>query len=649
MSSEGSIFDDDYDDYCSDGLDSDDLFEFDFDSDELSEKSVDTEGEMQHDEKNLQQETALRNALHQWALKFHVTLVALTALLLLLKPFLLFSLPSDARTLMGTVRNVKIVKLAGGEYHYFGLERAAVAILRDYSRERKEVKELKLTFNIDGLPISHSGTEGFWLISCSEQNSKKVYLVAAFYGPKKPSDANEFIEEFVRELTALCNNGLREKQVLISCSALICDAPAKSFILYLKGHTGYNSCSKCLIKGEYISRKSKRNGKERNGTVCFPGIGPFRMKTDEGFSQNVYEEYDTGKETLLKIIPNFGCISCVPLDYMHLILLGVVKKLIRLWIMGPLSVRLGATDVTKISKILLILKKSTPMEFNRKPRSLAEFTHWKATEFRTFLLYTGPVALKNILKPEMYDNFVLLHTAVSMLVSECYVQTSENIDKCQKMFEDFVLGFQRIYGKQYVSHNVHNLLHICSDVKKNGALDKFSAFKFENEMSSIKRMVRKGHKPLEQIARRYSEREKFEQPLMEKSYSLIAEHNNGPLSRDCLNIKKQYKRLKYKDLTIDCTTPKDNSILLKDGTFCAVKNIVVSHINDILFIVKPFLKTNYSLYSNPDSRNIDIYIAANSRKSEFATPISNLRSKVWRIPSNEGIIFLPLRHTPSTN
>lgn len=238
------------------------------------------------------------------------------------------------------------------------------------------------------------------------------------------------------------------------------------------------------------------------------------------------------------------------------------------------------------------------MEFNRKPRSISEFTNWKATEFRTFLLYTGPVALKNIIKAEMYEHFLLLHTAVSILVSEYYDQNSENIDTCQKMLEQFVLGFQSIYGKQYVSHNVHNLLHICSDVKKYGVLDKFSAFKYKNKMSSIKRMVRKVHKPLEQIAKRYSEREKAEQSQIKEAYSLINLHNSGPLTKDCLNIKKQYKILKNKDLTIDCTKPKDSCIFLKDGTFGTVKNIVVSQTNNILFIVKPFVLEKQFIYES---------------------------------------------------
>ena len=34
----------------------------------------------------------------------------------------------------------------------------------------------------------------------------------------------------------------------------ICDAPARSFILCVKGHSGYFGCTKCIKQGEYIGR-----------------------------------------------------------------------------------------------------------------------------------------------------------------------------------------------------------------------------------------------------------------------------------------------------------------------------------------------------------------------------------------------------------
>ena len=162
----------------------------------------------------------------------------------------------------------------------------------------------------------------------------------------------------------------------------------------------------------------QRKNSKRSGRVCFPGIGPFNLKNDEDFARNVYNDFD--EETILKAIPFFGGISSVPLDYMHLVLLGVVKKLISLWLLGPLKVRLSATQVNKITKSLLTLRWSIPSEFVRKPRTLQEYRFWKASEFRTFLLYTGPVVLKNILPATMYFNFIMLHSAVTILISDTH-------------------------------------------------------------------------------------------------------------------------------------------------------------------------------------------------------------------------------------
>lgn len=264
--------------------------------------------------------------------------------------------------------------------------------------------------------------------------------MAAFFGNEKPKDSNEFFKEFVEELYHLIIHKLKDKSVSVVCEAIICDAPAKSYAFNLKGHTGYDSCPKCEIGGVYATTKVKGKAKNRKrGAVCFPGTGPFKMKTDNGFIQNLYEDFDSGKETILKNIPHFGCITSVPLDYMHLLLLGVTKKLIRLWTSGPPSVKVDSKVIEKITKKLLIVRNSTPSEFARKPRSINEYTKWKATEFRTFLLYTGPVVLKNIfLDDDRYENFLLLHTAISILVNEKRLQSLMNIDYCQELLIEFM-------------------------------------------------------------------------------------------------------------------------------------------------------------------------------------------------------------------
>jgi len=75
---------------------------------------------------------------------------------------------------------------------------------------------------------------------------------------------------------------------------------------------------------------------------------------------------------------------------MHLTCLGVVKKLIMLWLGNikgsPISVRLQNQKVQEISGNLLFLKSSMTSDFSRFPRGLNEVPRWKATEFRLFLL-----------------------------------------------------------------------------------------------------------------------------------------------------------------------------------------------------------------------------------------------------------------------
>ncbi|KAG0439009.1 hypothetical protein HPB47_016785, partial [Ixodes persulcatus] len=92
-------------------------------------------------------------------------------------------------------------------------------------------------------------------------------------------------------------------------------------------------------------------------------------------------------------------VSLFPTEYMHLICLGAMRRLLRNWVYQEHGT-------------------SQPCPcFQRKQRSTEELDRWKATEFRTFLLYVGPVLLKPLLTNKQYEHFLMFHVAVKILIS----------------------------------------------------------------------------------------------------------------------------------------------------------------------------------------------------------------------------------------
>lgn len=57
-------------------------------------------------------------------------------------------------------------------------------------------------------------------------------------------------------------------------------------------------------------------------------------------------------------------------------------------------------------------------------------------------------------------------------------------------FEKIVQDFPDLYGRENVSYNIHNMLHVENCFKEYGGLMNISAYKFENYLKIIKRSVK---------------------------------------------------------------------------------------------------------------------------------------------------------------
>lgn len=72
---------------------------------------------------------------------------------------------------------------------------------------------------------------------------KKVFPIGIFHGNSKPKSSDDFLADFVSEAKELIQNGIILNNISkrVSISMVVCDAPAKSFILKIKGHSGFSS------------------------------------------------------------------------------------------------------------------------------------------------------------------------------------------------------------------------------------------------------------------------------------------------------------------------------------------------------------------------------------------------------------------------
>jgi len=159
----------------------------------------------------------------------------------------------------------------------------------------------------------------------------------------------------------------------------------------IKSHGGYFGCDKCTQEGEWC------------GKVIYPET-TATLRKDVHFDEMADDHHHLGPSALSSL--PIGMVSGFPLDYMHLVCLDVMRRLLLCWLKGPLVVRLCARKVEQPSQNLIRMIPFIPREFSRKPRSVSDVLRWKATELRQFLLYTGPVALLNVLPESLYQNFL---------------------------------------------------------------------------------------------------------------------------------------------------------------------------------------------------------------------------------------------------
>jgi len=422
----------------------------------------------------------ISDKLRSWVIKYNVSHNCCNSLLKLMKSEGL-KVPNDIRTLMKTPKTHNIVNISNGSYIHLGIENMLLPILNKNNADIYiPYHVIKIGINIDGLPISRSSKSQLWPILISVLNFKElinnVMAVGIYHGDKKPNSIEEFMNPFVLDLLSIMNSGLNVNGTLmkLEISNIVCDAPAKSFLLNVKSHNAYFGCTSCLEEGTYVSHR-----------VVFPGTDST-LRTDYSFRNRLNEDYYKGPSPL-ELLP-IDIVDTVCLDYMHNVCLGVTKRLVELWVKGKKDIRMVDDNIQEVNNALLKKRDYVPSEFCRLPRPLGDIEFWKATELRFFLLYSSPIVLKGKLKKKQYSHYLLLVFAIRILLctETCYT-LNEN---AEFLLKKFVQEYPMLYGEHFISYNVHSLIHLPKFVKVHGSLDNFSCFRYENYLQKIKNCLK---------------------------------------------------------------------------------------------------------------------------------------------------------------
>ncbi|KYN01402.1 hypothetical protein ALC62_07806, partial [Cyphomyrmex costatus] len=468
------------------------------------------------------------NELRKWAVACNISLIHLDKLLQILRKRLLPQLPKSATTFLNTlkatynIKSMKGVKEHIGEYVYLGIRNGLDNCIDSNVHKNNTIY---LQINVDGASPYHSSTKQLWPILCKVIYDPDIYSpfpVTLYYGDTKPGNIDEYLNDFIEEINLLQKDGIYidEQKYAVQLKHIICDIPARKFLKQIKGHCGYAACER------YQSFREQRQ-----------------------------EEHHTNISPLLRIQPPIDLIYAFPLDYMHLCCLGIVKRFYVMdLVFNKTAVKLKSSLREELFKQITSIKYFVPDEFQRKPRPFVP--NMKASELRFLVLYAGPVIFKNILNPNLYDHFLLLHVALRILCMK----------NAQSYLKKYFLLLPQFYGEESHVLNAHYLLHLADDVQLEHTLNDISAFPFENQLRLMNKLLRTANKPLAQICRRIHEKNIINKKVTIQPVLSIIRQTKVPDNRQLL------LKLRYKNFSISAKQP-NNIFMLNDDRIIKVASL----------------------------------------------------------------------------
>ena len=200
-----------------------------------------------------------------------------------------------------------------------------------------------------------------------------------------------------------------------------------------------------------------------------------------------------GRSPLLDI-DSFDYVLQLPTEYMHIVSLGVVKRLLELcFSCGENRPRITKRPLSSPSLFNELMKKvKVPRESSRRARQL-DLAVMKAQELRNVVLFYFTIVTSCLVghdkEIKVWEMFAFMIRAC-ILPEEEFVNVNVNhVKMCQKKFYQ---SYQQLYGVKNCSYSIHVVASHILLMRALGPLTESSAFAFESFYGELRQSFQPG-------------------------------------------------------------------------------------------------------------------------------------------------------------
>ena len=316
--------------------------------------------------------------------------------------------------------------------------------------------------------------------------------------------------------------------------------------------------------------------------------------------------------------PRFNMINNLPVEYMHSVCLGVVRRLLEL------TFRVGERRQSRSKMTLslpsqfnsLISAVRVPREFSRRCRNL-DLAVMKAQEQRNLLLFFFPLVLQCI--DDIYEAEKKVWLLLAYMIRACVLPNNEyacidenDVALCSAMFYEL---YESTFGPKQCTYSIHVVASHLLQIRGNQPLTFKSAFKYESLYSEMKNCYQPGTtSTLKQILRNLIMKRLVEFHVCQASLFLKPDKVG--------NDDEPVKQSK------ECN---DLIYLFKDEKYFMYKVMNVNDDDTVTCVEQKFYNVYFQLTPNLSWKDVGVFRIGPRGSTECCLPISTIDGKVIRV------------------